>query len=179
MYLLAQQLKLYNTSRFITDAERPILAQFEAFIDRNPTCFDRSNVGHITSSIWIVNAQKTHALLTHHKKLNIWVQLGGHNDGNNNCKQVALKEAQEESGITSFNFLSDSIFDIDIHPIPGSCTFHYDIRYLLRAPPQANFIISDESHNLAWIPFDQIKDYTTEQSVVRLNEKFLMHFINN
>jgi len=174
---LLAQLAQYASSIYITQEEQSTLTRFKDFVAQNPTCFERSNAGHVTSSIWIVSHDKDKALLTHHKKLNIWLQLGGHNDGDHDCKAVALKEAQEESGITTFNFLIPTIFDIDIHPIPTKCAYHYDIRYLLQALPEASYTVSEESHDLAWIPHDQLEKYTTERSVLRLNEKFKQHFL--
>ena len=173
--VLLKQLKLYRSTSLCTPEEQHITQQFIDFINNNPNCFERSNKGHITSSVWIINAQKTHALLTHHKKLDIWVQLGGHNDGQIDCKKVAAQEAFEESGIQDLIFLHEDIFDIDIHAIPGPCAYHYDIRYLMQAKND-QFIISDESHDLAWVPFDKINDYSKEASVVRMNEKFIQFF---
>ena len=169
--LLLTQLENYSSSDFITSNQHAIVAQFNDFIVNNPECFHRSNNGHITSGAWLVNAQKTHALLTHHKKFDMWCQLGGHNDGDSDCKHVALKEAQEESGIKNILLLHEHIFDIDIHPIPGTCAYHYDVRYLLQAPADAAYTVSNESHDLAWAPFDTIHEFTTEASVLRMNEK--------
>lgn len=168
-------LNQFANSAFCLPEQKETLAQISTFIQNNPNCFDRSNTGHITSSVWIVNAEKTHALLTHHKKFDMWCQLGGHNDGDPDCKATALKEAEEESGITGFIFLLDGIFDVDIHPIPGPCAFHYDIRYLLQAPADAQYLVSDESHDLAWVPFDKLSEYTQQQSVMRMNAKYLKH----
>ncbi len=168
---LLDELEQYRTSKFATPQEQLIIHNFIDFVNGNPNCFERSNRGHITSSIWIVNAEKTHALLTHHKKFNIWVQLGGHNDGQIDCKKVALQEAEEESGISGFTFLHAGIFDIDVHAIPSPCTYHYDIRYLLQAPKNAQYQVSTESHDLAWVPFDKITDYSLHSSVLRMNEK--------
>jgi 8-oxo-dGTP pyrophosphatase MutT (NUDIX family) len=169
---LLTQIEQYRKSNFIIPEEQLELGNFISFIKNNERCFERSNCGHVTSGVWIVNAQRTHALLTHHKKFNMWVQLGGHNDGDPDCKATALKEAEEESGITGFTFLHNGIFDIDIHQIPGPCTYHYDIRYLLQAPKDAQFIVSEESHDLAWIPFNKISEYTLHSSVLRMNEKY-------
>lgn len=169
--LLLQQLQEYKKSELITQQETQFLQQFNTLITNTPTCFERSNIGHITSSAWIINAERTHALLTHHKKLNIWVQLGGHNDGNPDCKAMALQEAHEESGINNFTFLHDGIFDIDIHPIPGTCAYHYDVRFLLQAPENSQYQVSAESHDLAWILLDKIHEYSNEASVLRMNEK--------
>lgn len=168
---LINQLQQFITSPWCTPEEHHMTAHFLTFLENNPQAFERGNKGHITSSIWIVNAERTHALLSHHKKFNQWVQLGGHNDGNLNCKAVAAQEALEESGIEGLTFIVDTIFDIDIHLINGSCDKHYDIRYLMQAPRESQYIVSEESHNLAWVPFDKIADYTLYSSVLRMNEK--------
>lgn len=162
----------------ITPEEIVYYDRLIAFIRTNPHCFERSNSGHITSSAWLINAEGTHVLLTHHKKFNEWIQLGGHNDGEIECSEVALKEAQEESGIEGIRLVSMDIFDIDIHEIPNSCAYHYDIRYLLQAPKNAQYYVSEESHDLAWVPFKKITDYTRHPSVIRMNEKFKNLVIN-
>src|SRR5580704_14695900 len=90
-----------------------------SFIKSHPHCFERTlEVGHITASCWLLNKEGSKALLTHHAKLNQWFQLGGHCDGNSDVLAVAVKEAQEESGIQEIRPVNDQIFDIDIHLIP-------------------------------------------------------------
>lgn len=173
---LIAQLNQFANSPFCTTQEKHKVAHFIEFLQNNPQAFERTNKGHVTSSIWIVNAEKTHALLTHHKKFNLWIQLGGHNDGITDCKAVAAQEALEESGIEGLQFLDQCIFDIDIHFIASACTYHYDIRYLMQAPAGSKFQVSDESHNLAWVSFDKIPDYTLHSSVLRMNEKFKQHY---
>lgn len=169
---LINQLHAFTTSTLCTRDEQPKVAQFLLFLEANPNAFLRENTGHITSSIWIVNAESTHVLLTHHKKFNEWIQLGGHNDGITDCRAVAALEALEESGILGLQFISEDIFYVDIHEIPGPCAYHYDVGYLMQAPAGASYIISEESHDLAWVPLEKIKEYTQEQSVLRMNEKF-------
>lgn len=168
---LLAQLHAYGAGDIITEEERSTLEQFQSFVKANPGCFERSNRGHVTGSAWIVNHDQTQVLLTHHKKFNIWIQLGGHSDGDADSKNVALKEAQEESGIEKFTFLIQGIFDIDIHPIANACEYHYDVRYLLQAPKGANFLVSDESHALAWVPREKIADYSSKNSIVRMMRK--------
>lgn len=126
------------------------------FIQRRPDCFERSCLeGHITGSAWLVNEREDKALLTLHHKLKRWMQTGGHADGNQNPLQAALREAEEESGISGITPISTDIFDIDIHRIPARPDkgepehWHYDIRYLLKAPHE-QFTISPESDDLAW-----------------------------
>ena len=173
--MLVDLLKDYKNSKHITKNELPVIGQFEELLVEKPNCFDRQPGGHITASAWIINPENNAALLTHHKKLNKWLQLGGHCDGDPDVAATALREAQEESGMQEFEFIIPRIFDIDIHAIPNSCEYHYDVRYLLQAK-DSNFIISDESHNLAWVQFDRMHEYAQEESGLRMNEKYLKFF---
>ena len=145
------------------------------FIQQHPHCFERTlESGHITASCWLVNHNNTKALLTHHKKLNMWIQLGGHCDGNPDVLAVAIKEAQEESGITDIKPLFSGIFDIDVHFIPEhkkeKAHYHYDVRFLLQAGNE-NIVVSDESHNLQWI--EKSKSSSLSPSVKRMFEKWV------
>lgn len=177
MYLpLIENLKEFLQTPLCTVEERHKVAHFVTFLKSNPKAFERSNKGHITSSTWIVNAEHTHVLLTHHKKFNEWIQLGGHNDGELNCKAVAAREAFEESGITGLQFINEGIFYIDIHEIPTPCAYHYDVGFLMQAPAGSMYCISEESHDLAWVPFEKIDEYTKEPSVLRMNEKCKLFF---
>lgn len=124
------------------------------FVEATPDCFERSHEpGHITGSAWLLNPAGDKALMTLHRKLKRWVQPGGHADGQWDTLGVALREAEEESGISGILPVSEDIFDIDIHLIPARPGekehYHYDIRYLLRAPHE-KFVISDESDALEW-----------------------------
>ncbi len=86
------------------------LEKIYRFVDEQPTCFERSlSIGHITGSAWIVDLNRNQALLTYHRKLNKWLQLGGHADGDPNVFNVALREAQEESGLKEILFGSSMI----------------------------------------------------------------------
>jgi len=132
--------------------------------------------GHFTGSAWIVNKLRTHTLMTLHSKLNRWLQLGGHADGNENLLEVAMTEAKEESGLTSLRFVDAGIFDIDRHVIPEKGDipehFHYDIRFLIEAEMNEPLVISKESKDLAWIPFDSVIDLVGQhQSILRMLEK--------
>lgn len=136
------------------------------FVLDTPDCFRRSHTeGHITGSAWLLNPAGDKALLTLHRKLRIWVQPGGHADGDADILRVALKEAYEESGISGLVPLSPEIYDVDIHTIPARPAsgdpehLHYDVRYLVRAPHE-NYTISDESDDLGWFSREQIETLT-------------------
>ncbi|CAO5675777.1 MAG: hypothetical protein NEHIOOID_00587 [Holosporales bacterium] len=125
------------------------------FYERHPDCFLRScQKGHFTASAWLLNKQETHVLLLLHKKLNLWLQLGGHCDGDSDILSVALREAQEESGIENIVPIHPNIFDLDIHVIPARENepehLHLDIRFLLKTTDTDTFVQNHESLALKW-----------------------------
>ncbi|MBK8292049.1 MAG: NUDIX hydrolase [Flammeovirgaceae bacterium] len=147
-------------------------------LQKQTNCFDRTHLpGHITGSAWIVDPSNTQALLVHHAKLNKWVQPGGHADGDENILQVALREAEEETGLKKLRVVNDTPFDVDIHLIPKRADFpehfHFDIRYLLEASMSDQIIVSNESHDVKWITLDTLEDYNPERSVIRMKIKSL------
>lgn len=157
--------------------EEDVVGAFLEFVRNEPQCFERSlSKGHITGSAWVVNADGTEVLLTHHRKLDCWLQLGGHADGDSDVLAVAIKEAEEESGLTGFTHIGPGIFDIDIHPIPARKNepehLHYDVRYMLRVEGSTEYTISDESHDLRWVRPEEVESLTTESSMMRMVEKW-------
>lgn len=115
----------------------------------------------------------------HHKKLDKWLQPGGHCDGDSNILNVAVKEAIEESGINEIKTINKEIFDIDTHYIPRThkelAHYHYDVRFLLKTVNNDNFIKNNESNELKWFNCsDYLKlDIELERSVTRMIEKFM------
>ena len=149
-----------------------------AFVENHPDCFERSlQTGHITGSAWLVNRAGTHVLLTHHRKLNAWLQLGGHADGNPDILDAARREAIEESGIQTLQTVGTDIFDIDIHRIPARGNEpehdHYDIRFVFQCLETEAYTVSAESHDLAWVEIVQMEQYSTEESMLRMKRKWL------
>lgn len=137
--------------------------------------------GHFTGSALVVNPTLTRVLLTHHRKLGMWLQLGGHADGDTDLARVAMTEALEESGLTNLTFfgfpsLQEVVpFDLDIHSIPESPYapqhVHYDMRFLVVADDSQSLTISDESHDLRWFQFDEARVVNQEDSMVRQYQK--------
>lgn len=157
--------------------EADTIGRFIDFVTSETDCFERSlAIGHVTGSAWIVSADGTRVLLTHHAKLDCWLQLGGHADGDSDVRAVALKEAREESGLHDFEPVGDGIFDLDIHPIPARKSepehLHYDVRYVLRATGNTDYTVSDESHDLRWVPLAGVAELTAEESMLRMVRKW-------
>jgi 8-oxo-dGTP pyrophosphatase MutT (NUDIX family) len=162
-------------------AELATVERFVAFVAEHDDCLLRSCVpGHITASAWILAADGSGALLTHHRKLGRWLQLGGHVDGEPRIELAALREAEEESGLSGFVFepwAGPEIvpLDLDVHPIPARRGepehLHWDVRFLLRAPEGQRLVLSDESNDLRWFDDDGLRAVTDEESVLRLARK--------
>lgn len=129
--------------------------EFSTLLDDPQNPFLRERLaGHFTGSAWLVSADGERVLLTHHRKLGRWLQLGGHADGERDLAQVALKEAEEESGLTALVLENGELFDLDKHWIPARPDvpghWHYDARYVVRALGSETFAVSEESLALAW-----------------------------
>jgi 8-oxo-dGTP pyrophosphatase MutT (NUDIX family) len=113
-------------------------------------------------------------LLMHHKKLQKWLQPGGHCDGNSNFIEVAQKELWEETGL-KLNPVSSEAFDLDIHSIPASSAesahLHYDWRVLFTADSRAPMPKNDEGNLVKWVPLLEISEHTREESILRMVRK--------
>lgn len=158
--------------------ECDVVDRFEHFLAADAPVFARSHAsGHFTGSAWLVSADGERVLLTHHRKLGRWLQLGGHADGDSDLAQVALREAEEESGLVGLR-VEPAIFDLDAHLIPerGSepAHWHYDVRYVVRATDNEAFVVSAESLALAWKPVRALMDdAATDASLRRMAHKWL------
>ncbi len=157
-----------------------------ALIDAHPDCLLRTcRVGHVTASALVLSHDLQDCLLTHHKKLDRWLQLGGHVDGEGIPHLSALREAREESGMRDFAFFPDPDasgaeplpIDLDVHPIPARKDEpeheHHDVRYLLVAAKGQEPSLSDESNALRWFPLEQIAFglAANDESLARLARK--------
>ena len=154
------------------------VARTIAFVEQHDNCCDRRLAsGHITASSWIIDKDAAHALLTHHRKLDRWLQLGGHIEDDSDILDAALREAREESGLSDIACVNDDVFDVDVHPIPARGTepahYHYDVRFLLRARRGDALTISDESHDLRWFSIAELQAMPTDESITRMVTKML------
>ncbi|KIC30082.1 MULTISPECIES: NUDIX hydrolase [unclassified Leisingera] len=158
-----------------TARDRSMWQRLTDFCTGEPQAFDRNpETGHVTGSAFVLSADRSSVLLTHHRKLNRWFQLGGHCDGIADVPFVALKEAYEESGLVRIRPLSAQVFDVDIHEIPQNANecahLHYDVRYLFHAEA-GEIAASGESHALAWVPLSQLEEVTDSPGVLVLRDK--------
>jgi 8-oxo-dGTP pyrophosphatase MutT (NUDIX family) len=156
--------------------EREMTARLLAFVQENPDCFSRLlRAGHVTGSAWVVDPGRTRAVLVYHRRLERWLQPGGHCEADGSVQATALRETREETGLRSVRLASPEIFDVDIHRIPARGDepdhLHYDVRYLLEADPSEPVRASSESRAVQWIGLERIPEFTTEESVLRMVRK--------
>ena len=159
-------------------AEAATVDLFLALLAEGGEAFRRERLaGHFTASAWVVAADGARTLLTHHRKLGLWLQPGGHADGDTELPRAALKEAEEETGLPGLR-IESGIFDLDRHWIPEHkgvpAHWHYDVRYVVRAGADEAFVVSEESHALAWRDIAELaQEEAADASVRRMAQKWL------
>jgi 8-oxo-dGTP pyrophosphatase MutT (NUDIX family) len=163
--------------------EADTVARIRHLLEAHERAFHRDCLpGHITSSAWIVSRETRSVLLTHHRKLERWLQLGGHTDGETDVLASALREAEEESGLRGFAPVPSreatrfEILDVDVHLIPARGAEpeheHHDIRFLLEVS-EAQPIDRQvrESKEVRWFPSQGIEARFDEESLARMARK--------
>ncbi|MFJ9044582.1 NUDIX hydrolase [Streptomyces sp. NPDC102347] len=124
--------------------------------------------GHVTASALVVDPERGRVLLTLHRKLRMWLQMGGHCEPEDaTLAAAAMREATEESGVTGLTLLAGGPVRLDRHPIPPPCHCHFDVQYAALAAPDAVHAVSDESLDVRWFPYDEVPS-VADDSVVRL-----------
>lgn len=168
-------LRDYRT-RFMDEAA--MVAKTRRFVLAHERCFDRGlNHGHVSGSAWVLNPARSHVFLLHHRKVDLWLQPGGHADNNHDILEVALNETAEESGAerAAVHLLSERIFDVDVHCVHETANeprhWHYDIRFLVELDDRLNLPGNDESHAVAWVPLYQVMRLNNMRSIYRMVQK--------
>jgi len=136
-------------------------------LQTQPDLYLRSNeLVHITASAWIVNADRTKALMAYHNIMQSWAWLGGHADGETDLLKVALREAREESGVKNIRPVSNELYSVEMLTVDGhikrgryvNSHLHLNATYLLEADEQDElFVKADENSGVKWIPIDEVE----------------------
>lgn len=151
--ILLAQLRAYEPDDGLEATHRGRMIELLATA-ANPFSRGRFAPGHFTASCYIIDGDGR-LLLHHHRRLNRWLQMGGHVDGEELPEAAALREGREESGLRDLHTVG-GVLDLDIHAIPAGrgepAHDHFDVRYLARtAAPHAVTIDRAESNDLAWV----------------------------
>jgi 8-oxo-dGTP pyrophosphatase MutT (NUDIX family) len=163
--------------------EAPQVARWRAFVGAHEDCLGRGCIpGHVTGSAWILSPDRRSVLLTRHRKLGRWLQLGGHADGERDVLAVALREAREESGLVKLEPIAAGApggapvpLDLDVHEIPARADdpahLHWDVRFLIQAAAAEELVVSEESTDLRWVRRDLLRALVDEESLLRMERK--------
>lgn len=170
-------LELVETYTTSDPGEQAMVQQTASLLQNHPDCYSASHYrpGHITGSAWILSPNSALVLLTHHRKLDRWFQLGGHLEFGEGPLEGATREAHEESGLTRVTLASRAIFDIDVHLIPARAGvpahLHHDIRYQFIADPAEPLGVTAESRALAWVSLEEAARLNSDESLLRMIRK--------
>lgn len=140
---------------------------------------------HMTASAWVVNKTRDKALMAYHNIYNSWAWLGGHADGEADLLKVALKEVEEESGLTNISPVTSKIFSVEVLVVDGhmknkeyvSSHLHFNVTYLIEADEKEKLIVKeDENSNLSWFSLEEAVEASTEPWLkeniyAKMNEK--------
>lgn len=142
-----------------------------------------NELAHMTSSTFVVNKTKDKVLMVHHNIYNTWSWMGGHNDGDDNFLKVAIKELEEETGVTAIKVLGDGIFSLDVLDVKSHIKkgkyiaphLHLSVAYLVEANEGETLIVKeDENSGVMWIPIHEINRYVkNEPHMQKLYQKFI------
>jgi 8-oxo-dGTP pyrophosphatase MutT (NUDIX family) len=147
------------------DDETAHLAAILSFVAAHRNPFDRAIPdGHLTASAFVLSSDGSRVLLLHHRKLDRWLQPGGHADaGEDDGAAIALREAREETGIETLRLHPEAPrpLDVDVHAIPARGSepahLHLDLRYAVMAETTAPLLRSaKEANALRWFGWDEI-----------------------
>ncbi len=143
-----------------------------AFLDANPDCLTRNNqIAHFTASSWIVNERRDKVLMAYHNIYDSWAWTGGHADGEADLLHVAVREAMEETGITSVRPVREEPCSLEIITVDGhvkrgayvASHLHLNLTYLLEADESQELTIkADENSGVRWIPVSELQSFVSE-----------------
>lgn len=166
----AELLQLIDEYELQFPQESSTASEFSDFVNRNleTSVYNRNNFdGHFTASAFLLNKTRTKLLFLKHKKLNRWLQPGGHIDETDGMILIAaLREMEEETGLrrTDVELISLDIFDLDAHSIPENpkksepSHTHFDVRYLFEVTNESNIKVNlEEAEDLKWLEINELE----------------------
>ena len=174
---MARARRIIEAVDIADDEQRRIQERILEFCDDHPDALHRSCLdGHLTGSALVVDPERRQVLLIHHAKLGRWLQPGGHVDGEGDLAVAALREAEEETGLTDLVLLEPAV-DLDIHAIPERgpepAHLHLDVRFVVLATGTTEVTINEESLDARWVTADDPEGLIRSDELRRLVDRGL------
>lgn len=138
----------------------------EAYDKFGDSLFGRHPLAHFTAASMILNKEHTKVLFQFHKIYQAWCWSGGHNDGEEDFYQVAMKEAKEECGLEEIVPISEYPVSLDTLWVIGhvkrgeyvSCHLHFNVAYLFECDENSAIKVKeDEIEGLQWIALKDLE----------------------
>lgn len=158
-------------------------------LQTQPDVFTRANLlAHMTASAWVVNPERTKALMAYHNLYGSWAWLGGHADGETDLRHAALREVREESGLSRLCLVRPDIFSVEVLTVDGhikggayvSSHLHLNLTYLIEGDETEPLTVKpDENSRVAWFPLAEAlrastEPWFTQHIYGKLNEKLAL-----
>lgn len=176
--MLREEIEKYKPYNDQEESDKNVILKY---MDTFDNLLTRENeFAHFSSSCYIVNRERTKVLMAYHNIYQSWAWIGGHADGEENLLKVALKEANEETGLENLKLISDGIYGIQILPVNGhikkgkyvSAHLHLDCSFLLEADENDKLKIKeDENSDIKWIDLEDVVKATREPRMIPVYEK--------
>ena len=174
-------IKDYNPFNEQESKDKEIIIKCENIFDDILT--RKNEIAHMTSSTFVVNKPRDKVLMVYHNIYNTWSWMGGHNDGDDDFLKVAIKELEEETGVTDIKVLGEGIFSLDVLDVKSHIKrgkyiaphLHLSVAYLVEANEEEELIVKeDENSGVMWIPINEINNYVkNEPHMQKLYQKFI------
>lgn len=168
--MLDDAVRAISSAHVDPDAERH-RADILSFVADHDDALHRScRQGHLTGSALVVDHTGRRIVLLHHRKLQRWLQPGGHCDGDANLAAVALREATEETGLVGLRVHPVAI-DLDVHEVAPPADgphLHLDARFLIVAPEGADLTRNHESTAIRWVVPRDLDEFDVDAGTVRM-----------
>lgn len=178
---LSEEIRAYQPCNAQEKADRAVMLDY---LEKHEDCLLRSNlIAHFTASIWTVNKERTKTLMVYHRIYDSWSWIGGHADGEEDLKSVALRELREETGVKNAKLVCDSIFSLEVLTVDGHIKrgeyvpshLHLNVTYLAEADENESLTVKeDENKDVRWFENDEALKASTEPWFVENVYKKLM-----
>jgi 8-oxo-dGTP pyrophosphatase MutT (NUDIX family) len=160
--ILEKQIQDYITYNEQEENDKRVMLNY---INYNHDVLTRSNeIAHFTASAWVLNPNENKLLMIYHNIYKSWAWTGGHADGEEDLLSVAIREVQEETGITKVVPVIDDIFSLEIITVDGhmkkgkyiSSHLHLNVTFLLKALEYEKLVIKpDENKGVKWMEIEE------------------------